>query len=214
MKWAAMATSEAVIITPTVARTHAGQAATRSVAVLVAKPESNRMMASATLPTKKAACPLSKTMPSGPSSPASSPTVRKMRRSGAPNLKLIRLVNTDATTSAEPMNIARSIASNITVPASGHAHGPPGSARPSNAGDPWRINGLRRFFGIEERVFRRIRQRPAPDGQARPPASGEARRWSRAGSAADRPRSARRDRRRPAPRGSRRPSRDRQRDGR
>ncbi len=109
---AANPTSSAVTSTPTVASSSAGSAATRSVASRVAKPESNRMMASATEPTKYAAPRLSNWMPS-PSSPAASPTSRKTSSKGAPKRKDKIEVNAAAATSAEPIRIATFMASNM-----------------------------------------------------------------------------------------------------
>ena len=81
----------------------------RSVARRVSKPESKRMIASAIEPRKKAAGPLLNAIPPSPSSPASNPSPRKTRSSGAPKRKLRKLVKIEATTRAEAMRTAIAI---------------------------------------------------------------------------------------------------------
>ena len=77
-------TSAPVTSTPTVASESAGRKPTRKSSARVRSPPSKRMIASARLPSRLASLKSSKSMPPGPSSPASMPITRNTSRSGAP----------------------------------------------------------------------------------------------------------------------------------
>ena len=84
----------AVPITPQLASTAAGRSATRKLLTRVRRPPSSRITESAAWAISEAMKKSSKTMPPGPSSPASMPTPRKSSSSGRPSRAEMVLAST------------------------------------------------------------------------------------------------------------------------